>query len=77
MAGSFGYEKEHYEVSLAIGARRLFAAVQAQPADAAIAAAGVSCRAQIAHGAGRAALHPVEILAAALADASPFSPPLP
>jgi Fe-S oxidoreductase len=77
MAGSFGYEKEHYEVSLAIGARRLFAAVQAQPADAAIAAAGVSCRAQIAHGAGRAALHPVEILVAALADASPFSPPLP
>jgi Fe-S oxidoreductase/FAD/FMN-containing dehydrogenase len=70
MAGSFGYEKEHYEISQAIGARRLFAAVRAQPADAAIAAAGVSCRAQIAHGAGRPALHPVEILAAALAGAS-------
>jgi len=67
MAGSFGYEREHYEISMAIGARRLFPAVKAQPADTAIAAAGVSCRAQIAHGTGRRALHPVEILAAALA----------
>jgi len=73
MAGSFGYEREHYEVSLAIGARRLFAAAKAQPAEAVIAAAGVSCRAQIAHGAGRRALHPVEILAAALAEPAPGS----
>ena len=70
MAGSFGYEREHYEISMAIGARRLFPAVQAQPADAVIAAAGVSCRAQIAQGTGRRALHPVEILAAALAEPS-------
>jgi len=68
MAGSFGYEKEHYEISMAVGARRLFPAVQAQPSDALIAAAGVSCRAQIAHGTGRSALHPVEILAAALVE---------
>jgi Fe-S oxidoreductase len=68
MAGAFGYEREHYEISMTIGARRLFPAVQAQPADAVIAAAGVSCRAQIAQGTGRKALHPVEILAAALAD---------
>jgi FAD/FMN-containing dehydrogenase/Fe-S oxidoreductase len=70
MAGSFGYEKEHFEISMAIGARRLFPAVKAQSQDAVIAAAGVSCRAQIAQGTGRKALHPVEILAAALAEPS-------
>ncbi len=70
MAGSFGYEREHFEISMAIGARRLFPAVKAQPEDAIIAAAGVSCRAQIAQGTGRKALHPVEILAAALAEPS-------
>ncbi len=68
MAGSFGYEKEHYEISMAIGARRLFPAVKVQLPDAVIAAAGVSCRAQIAQGTGRKALHPVEILAAALVE---------
>jgi Fe-S oxidoreductase len=68
MAGSFGYEREHYDLSMAIGARRLFPAVTAQPPDAVVAAAGGSCRAHIAHGTGRRALHPVEILAAALAE---------
>ena len=66
MAGSFGYEKEHYELSLAIGNRRLFPAVKAKGPECEIVAAGVSCRQQIAHGAGRRARHLVEVLADAL-----------
>jgi len=61
MAGSFGYEKEHYDVSIAIGEDRLFRAVRGAP-DAEIAAAGISCRQQVLHGTGRQARHPVEIL---------------
>jgi Fe-S oxidoreductase len=66
MAGSFGYEKEHYEMSLAIGNRRLFPAIQAKGPEWEIVAAGVSCRQQIAHGTGRPAKHLVEVLADAL-----------
>jgi len=66
MAGSFGYEKEHYELSLAIGERRLFPAVRSTGEDCTIVAAGVSCRQQIAHGTGRRAKHLVEVLADAL-----------
>jgi FAD/FMN-containing dehydrogenase/Fe-S oxidoreductase len=66
MAGSFGYEKEHYELSLAIGGRRLFPAIEAMGPDGEVVAAGVSCRQQIAHGTGRQARHLVEILAEAL-----------
>ena len=66
MAGSFGYEKEHYELSLAIGSRRLFPAVKARGPECEIVAAGISCRQQIAHGTGRRARHLVEVLAAAL-----------
>ncbi|HKV44861.1 MAG TPA: FAD-linked oxidase C-terminal domain-containing protein [bacterium] len=67
MAGSFGYEAEHYAVSLAMGERALFKAVRDLPADALIVAAGASCRQQILHGTGRPAVHLVEALAAALA----------
>jgi Fe-S oxidoreductase len=63
MAGSFGYE--HYDLSMAIGERVLFPAVR-KAAYAQIAAPGFSCRHQIEHGAGRAARHPVQILAASL-----------
>jgi FAD/FMN-containing dehydrogenase/Fe-S oxidoreductase len=66
MAGSFGYEKEHYEMSLAIGNRRLFPAIQAADPACEIVAGGVSCRQQIAHGTDRRARHLVEILAEAL-----------
>ena len=66
MAGSFGYEKEHYEMSLAIGERRLFPAIRAADPACEIVAAGVSCRQQIAHGTGRRAKHLVEVLAEAL-----------
>ena len=66
MAGSFGYEREHFEVSMKIGELVLFPAVRAAAADAILAAAGTSCRHQIADGTGRRPLHPAEILHAAL-----------
>ena len=62
MAGSFGFEAEHYDLSMQIGAMRLFPAVKAADADTLIAATGVSCRQQIAHGTGRRARHPVELI---------------
>ena len=66
MAGSFGFEAEHYETSMAIGEDRLFPAVRAEPDDTVIAATGVSCRQQIAHGTTRRAHHPVELVLAAV-----------
>ncbi len=67
MAGSFGYEKEHYELSMKVGELVLFPTVRKQPADVIIAAPGTSCRHQIKDGVGRKALHPVEVLYEALA----------
>ena len=66
MAGSFGYEKEHYEISLAVGARRLFPGIE-KDREAVVVAPGVSCRQQIAHATGRRAVHPAEALLGALA----------
>ena len=66
MAGSFGYEAEHLDVSLAMAERRLLPAVRAAAADTVIAAADTSCRHQIAHGCTRKALHPAQILRNAL-----------
>ncbi|HUQ97426.1 MAG TPA: hypothetical protein VM010_07165, partial [Chitinophagaceae bacterium] len=66
MAGSFGYEKEHYDVSMKIGELVLFPTVRKQASDTIIAAPGTSCRHQILDGTGRKALHPVEILYDAL-----------
>ncbi|MCA9979611.1 MAG: hypothetical protein KDD89_02220 [Anaerolineales bacterium] len=62
MAGSFGYEAEHLEVSLKMGELRLFPAVRRAPEQTIIAAAGVSCRQQIKHGTDRPALHPAQVL---------------
>lgn len=62
MAGSFGYEAEHYEVSQQVGELVLFPAVRKADAETIIAAPGTSCRHQIADGTGRKAKHPVEIL---------------
>ncbi|MFN2451221.1 MAG: FAD-binding and (Fe-S)-binding domain-containing protein [Candidatus Dormibacteria bacterium] len=62
MAGSFGFEVEHYQLSMQVGALRLFPAVNAEPMSTVVAATGVSCRQQIGHGTGRAARHPVELL---------------
>lgn len=66
MAGSFGYEHEHYALSMQIGELVLFPAVREQPENVLIAAPGTSCRHQIYDGTGRRALHPVEILFGAL-----------
>nr|WP_293833951.1 FAD-binding and (Fe-S)-binding domain-containing protein [uncultured Arsenicibacter sp.] len=66
MAGSFGYEKEHYDLSMQIGELVLFPTVRQQPADVLIAAPGTSCRHQIKDGTGRKAQHPAEILFEAL-----------
>jgi FAD/FMN-containing dehydrogenase/Fe-S oxidoreductase len=62
MAGSFGFEKEHYDLSVTIGNRRLVPAVKAAAADVEIVAPGVSCRQQIDHLTGRRAKHPAELL---------------
>jgi Fe-S oxidoreductase len=66
MAGSFGYEKEHFDLSNKIGELVLFPEVRAAGEDAIIAAPGTSCRHQIKDGTGRIALHPVEIMYQAL-----------
>ncbi len=66
MAGSFGYEKEHYDVSMKIGELKLFPAVRKASEDTLISANGTSCRHQILDGTGRKALHPVTILKNAL-----------
>ena len=66
MAGSFGYEKEHYDLSMQIGELVLFPAVRELAPETLVAAPGTSCREQILHGTGRTALHPAEILHGAL-----------
>ena len=66
MAGSFGYEKEHYDLSMQIGELVLFPAVRNAAADTIIAAPGTSCRHQIKDGTGVKAKHPVEVLWEAL-----------
>jgi Fe-S oxidoreductase len=67
MAGSFGYEAEHYALSIKIGERALFPAVRALPPGGEMVAMGTSCRRQIADATGQRARHLVEVLAEALA----------
>ena len=62
MAGAFGFEREHYDLSVTLGNRRLAPAVRAAAADTEVVAPGVSCRQQIEHLAGRRARHPAEVL---------------
>jgi FAD/FMN-containing dehydrogenase/Fe-S oxidoreductase len=62
MAGSFGFEAEHYEMSMTVGSDRLFPAINAQLQDTVIVATGVSCRQQIRHGTSRESWHPVRLL---------------
>lgn len=68
MAGAFGYEKEHYDLSMKVGELVLFPAVRNSSNETLIAAPGTSCRHQIKDGTDRTALHPVEILYDALVD---------
>jgi len=67
MAGSFGYEAEHYEVSRKIGEERLFPAVAAASAATTVSVAGVSCRQQIEHFTDRGTKHIAEVLAERIA----------
>jgi FAD/FMN-containing dehydrogenase/Fe-S oxidoreductase len=76
MAGSFGYEKEHYEISRAVGEQRLFPALREAGSDTVIVAPGFSCRRQIEHFTARTALHPAELLAR-LAVRTPADPARP
>ena len=68
MAGSFGYEKEHYDASMSMGSLSLFPAIKNEGPDALIIADGTSCRGQIEHGTGRTPLHVARVLQMALAD---------
>ena len=62
MAGAFGYEKEHYDLSMQIGGMKLFPAIEAKGQEWDVAVMGVSCRQQVEHGTGRRARHLVEVL---------------
>ena len=66
MAGSFGFEKEHYDISLQIGEQTLFPAIRSHENDVVVVTEGVSCRQQIEQGTGRRARHLVEVLADAI-----------
>jgi FAD/FMN-containing dehydrogenase/Fe-S oxidoreductase len=66
MAGSFGYEKEHYAFSMKIGQLKLFPAIEASEKDTLIVADGFSCRCQIEHGTQRKSYHLAEVVAQAL-----------
>ncbi len=67
MAGSFGYEREHYQVSMQVGEQTLFPAIRKASKSVVISANGTSCRHQIKDGTGRLAKHPITILREALA----------
>ena len=66
MAGSFGYEAEHYEVSMKMGGLRLFKSIQKTDEKTLIVANGTSCRHQIKDGASRDAIHPIQVIERAL-----------
>jgi FAD/FMN-containing dehydrogenase/Fe-S oxidoreductase len=66
LAGSFGYEREHYDVSMKVGEHVLLPAVRQAPKEALVIADGFSCRCQIEHGTDRRALHLAEVLQMAL-----------
>ncbi|MBA4190843.1 MAG: FAD-binding oxidoreductase [Planctomycetaceae bacterium] len=70
MAGAFGYEKEHYDVSVAVANLSLIPSLKAEP-EATVVATGTSCRHQIRDLTGRVALHPLEVMAAAANDSPP------
>ena len=62
MAGSFGYEKEHYELSMKVGEQSLFTKIRKFDPKTEISASGTSCRHQIFDGTKRIASHPIQIL---------------
>ncbi len=74
LAGSFGYEKEHYDISRLVGEQGLFPAIRQADAQTMIVASGFSCRLQIEHFTGRKATHPAELLWRLLTPDKPSSP---
>jgi FAD/FMN-containing dehydrogenase/Fe-S oxidoreductase len=70
MAGSFGYEREHYDVSRLVGEQQLFPALRQAGPDTVVVAPGFSCRLQIEHFTWRTALHPASLMQAALSGNS-------
>ena len=68
MAGSFGYEAEHYDISMKMGEDRLFPAVRKVDNETLIVTAGTSCRHQVKDGTGKKALHPAEVIRQAMVD---------
>jgi len=70
MAGSFGYAREHYDVSRQIGERRLLPAAREMTPDTVLVASGVSCRQQVAHFTGVTAMHPATLLQSLLTSAT-------
>ena len=66
MAGSFGYEKEHYQLSMQIGEMVLFPEVRKADKSIILSTSGTSCRHQIKDGTGRSALHPIEVMYGAI-----------
>lgn len=70
MAGSFGFEKEHYDISMKIGELVLFPSVRKTPQEVILVSNGTSCRHQIKDGTKRKALHPISVLKNALAEKS-------
>ena len=75
MAGSFGYEKEHFDLSLKIGEDRLFPAIRNSANDQIdFTATGTSCRHQIAHGTNKIAYHPIELIWAGVNNSKELHP---
>lgn len=66
MAGSFGYEEEHYDLSIQLAEMTLAPIIREAKDDVTICASGTSCRQQIYHTTGKTPQHPIEIVAAAL-----------
>ena len=66
MAGAFGYEKEHYDISMTIGGQRLFPAVSSSDENSEVVVTGISCHQQIRHGTNRRPRHLAEVLVEAL-----------
>ena len=74
LAGSFGYERQHYDISMQIGERALLPAVRAADEDTLVVADGFSCRQQIAHATERRALHLAQVLQLGLREGAPTGP---
>jgi Fe-S oxidoreductase len=75
MAGSFGYENEHYDLSIKLAEMSLAPAIRNAPSSTIVCASGTSCRDQIEHTTGRKSFHPIEVLAEVLfGDGTGISP---